>query len=90
MITIKVNKHSIDFFKDDKESTIYQIPRTDLGKTLNGSNFSLWINQLLSKNWAGKATLYELAKIIQKEVPENKIDWKETFHIIEEKFRETE
>lgn len=87
MITIKVNKHSIDFFKDDKESTIYQIPIKDLGLTLNDGDFSSWINQLLTKKWADKETLYEFIKIIQDEILINNIDWEKTFHLIEGKFK---
>lgn len=87
MITIKVNNNSVDFFKDKRESPIYQIRKEELGLTLDGSDFSLWINQLLSKKWIDKETLYEFVKIVQKEAPENRIDWEETFQIIEEKFR---
>lgn len=87
MITIKINNHSVDFFKDNRQSSIYQIRKEELGKTLEDSNFSLWINQLLSKNWADKETLHELAQIIEKEVPNNNIDWEETFDFIEEKFK---
>lgn len=87
MITIKINNHSVDFFKDNRQSSIYQIRKEELGKTLEDSNFSLWINQLLSKNWADKETLHELVQIIEKEVPNNNIDWEETFDFIEEKFK---
>lgn len=90
MITIKINNYSVDFFKDNRESPIYQIHKEELGKTFDDNNFSLWINQLLSKNWIDKETLYEFIKIIQKEAPENKINQEETFHIIEGKFKETE
>lgn len=90
MITIKVNNHSVDFFEENRESPIWQIPKNDLGRTLNDGNFSSWINQLLSKKWVDKETLYEFIKIIQKEAPENKIDWEETFQIIEGKFKEIE
>lgn len=41
MITIKVNNDSVDFFKDNRESPIYQIPKNNLGTTLNDGNFSL-------------------------------------------------
>lgn len=78
------------FLKDGRSTPIYQIPKNDLGTTLNDGNFSSWINQLLSKNWIDKETLYEFIKIIQKEAPENRVDWEETFQIIEEKFREIE
>lgn len=87
MITIKVNKYSVDFFKDNRESPIYYIPKKDLGLTLNGGDSSLWVTQLLTKKWADKETLYEFTKIIQEEVPKNNIDWKKTFHIIEGKFK---
>lgn len=88
MITIKVNNHSVDFFKNAGNNPIYQIPKNDLGTTLNGGNSSLWINQLLTKNWMNKETLYEFIKIIQKEVPQNNINWEATFQIIESKYRE--
>lgn len=87
MITIKINNHSVDFFKDNRQSSIYQIRKEELGKTLEDSNFSLWINQLLTKNWMDKETLYEFIKIIQKEVPQNNINWESTFQIIESKYR---
>ncbi|UUV22620.1 hypothetical protein [Paenimyroides aestuarii] len=87
MITIEVNDDSVDFLKDGRSTPIYQIPKNDLGTTLNDGVFSLWINQLLSKNWADKETLYEFVKIVQKEVPENRIDWEEVFQIIESKFK---
>lgn len=86
MIKLKITNNSVDFFKDGKSTPIYQIPKVNLAETLNNGNSSLWINQLLSKSWIEEQALYEFSEIIQKEFPNNNIDWKSTYSIINGKF----
>jgi hypothetical protein len=46
-------------------------------------NSSKWIAQLQGKVWIKKRHLYEMANIIKKQKPNNKIDWNQTYHYIE-------
>ncbi|PUZ28103.1 hypothetical protein DCC81_01060 [Chitinophaga parva] len=44
---------------------------------------SAWVLELRNKSWATLTFLYELATAIQTKAPDNQIDWKHTFYIVE-------
>jgi hypothetical protein len=46
-------------------------------------NVSDWIDHLRKKQWIEKRHLLELAEIIKERKPKNKIDWDQTFWLIE-------
>lgn len=85
MIKIKIKEHVIDLYKNDYDSPIYSIRKDELFHTRkeDGHIISDWIDHLMSKTWMEYNTLYELAVLIQKEFPENKIDWSVTFFPLE-------
>ena len=49
------------------------------------SGLSEWTMQLLDKTWTSPAVLYELAVLTQKLKPDNKINWRNTFVVVEKK-----
>lgn len=87
MIIIKVEKKIVNLYKNDEDSPIYSIRKSELPLTRkeSGHQISEWIEQLTSKTWMEENTLYELAVLIQKEFPENIINWKETFFPVEKR-----
>lgn len=87
MIKILLNKEEVKLFKDGGESPIYTIRRAELALTRkeNGYEVSEWIEHLILKSWIDENTLYSLAALIQKEFPENNINWQETFFPVEKR-----
>ncbi|PCI01169.1 MAG: hypothetical protein COB81_07620 [Flavobacteriaceae bacterium] len=85
MIIIKIETHQINLYKDDSDSPIYSIRKDDLWHTrIQGEHIiSDWIPHLMLKTWIEKHILYKLATVIQKEFPDNKIDWSVTFFQVE-------
>lgn len=81
MIRIRKEGTDVHLFKDNREVPIYSIRKEELPLIIqkNDCKISLWINQLLSKTWIEENALYELAVLIQKEYPDNSIDWRNTF-----------
>lgn len=65
---------------DDR--VVYRIRKAELPRTRDGS-YSEWIMHLLLKTWVSVGILYKLAQLIQREFPDNKINWKETFFAVE-------
>ncbi|PUZ21213.1 hypothetical protein GA0116948_11278 [Chitinophaga costaii] len=64
---------------------VFQIPVKALAniKKVDQRLVSAWIYELRNKRWATVPFLYDLATAIQIKVPDNQIDWKHTFYIIE-------
>ena len=87
MIQIKIEKDLVNFYVDDKDSPIYTIRKAELPvtRTENGRKYSEWIARLMGKTWIEERDLYKLAVLIQKEFPENNIDWSETFFPVEKR-----
>ena len=87
MIQINFEENIVNFYKDDRESPIYQIRKDELPLTIseNGHKNSEWISHLMTKTWMEENTLYELAVLIQNEFPENEINWQETFFPVEKR-----
>jgi len=87
MIEIKIEGKIVNLYKDDRESPIYQIRKAELPLTIteNGYLCSEWISHLMTKTWIEESALYELARIIQNEFPENNINWEETFFPVEKR-----
>lgn len=80
-------KEEILFYLDGEK--IYYIDKfSDLDEVIEieGAKCSSWVLQLLDKIWLNDTSmLYELAKIIQENEPNNEIDWELTFFIVEKK-----
>jgi hypothetical protein len=73
----------IILIKDSNDDRVfYRIRKAELLRTREDS-YSDWIMQLLSKTWASTGLLYQLAKLIQHQYPDNKINWKKTFFVVE-------
>lgn len=87
MIQIKIEKDLVNFYDDNKDSPIYTIKKAELPitRTENGRKYSEWITHLMGKTWIDERDLYRLAVLIQKEFPENNIDWSETFFPVEKR-----
>jgi hypothetical protein len=66
----------------DTDGILYTIRKSELPLT-RGENNSEWIMQLLEKTWINTQILYQLAKLTQKEFPDNDIDWRATFFVVE-------
>ena len=49
----------------------------------NESGLSEWIMQLLDKTWISPELLYEMAVLIQITKPDNQINWRNTFAVVE-------
>lgn len=64
---------------------VFQIPVKALGKVkkIDHCLVSAWVYELKNKSWATVALLYDLAAAIQKKVPDNQIDWRHTFYLVE-------
>ena len=65
----------------------YQIRTAELDEIRGGNNSGLseWIMQLLDKIWVNPTLLYELAVLTQRIRPENQINWRDTFAVVEKK-----
>jgi hypothetical protein len=90
---IKETISKIEIFANDSNDSIYTIPKANLDDILNkvdGEIISDWINQLLGKTWIEHSILYEVAQIIVREFPKNKIDWQSTFFMVEKHFHDKE
>lgn len=84
---IKLKGDLVNFYDDKKDSPVYTIRKTELAKTRNenGKKNSEWIAHLMKKTWIKERDLYNLAVLIQKEFPENDIDWPNTFFSVEKR-----
>lgn len=90
---IKETTSGIELFTNNPKEPIYTIQKANLAEVIvevNGKIISDWINHLLSKTWIECHILYEVAQIIVREFPENKIDWESTFFIVEKHFHDVE
>jgi hypothetical protein len=71
------------FIKDnDDDEILYHISRQELPSTRYGDTSEL-IMQLMEKTWIDLGTLYRLAQTIKQEFPNNGIDWRKTFFMVE-------
>jgi hypothetical protein len=71
------------FIKDNNDDRIlYRIRQQELPLKMNDDT-SEWIMQLMDKTWIDVGTLYRLAQTIKQEFPDNDIDWRKTFFIVE-------
>ena len=75
-------KEFVSIVDSNSNKTIYPIRKSILDRTRNG-NLSEWIIQLSGKKWVYTDLLYQLARVIIKEYPENSIDWEATFFRVE-------
>jgi len=66
----------------DEDEILYRIRKEELPLTRSGSD-SEWIMQLLPKTWINIEILYKVAQHIQREFPDNKINWRDTFFVVE-------
>jgi len=69
------------------ENCPYTIQKVNLADTLliYGEVYSDWMNQLNRKSWINNKVLNQLAVIIHTEFPDNKINWKSQFFMVEKK-----
>lgn len=78
-----ITEHDFVTIKDaDDDDFKYPIRKQELPLTRDGDK-SEWIMHLLLKTWISTEILYKLAQVIQREFPGNKINWKETFFVVE-------
>lgn len=75
-------ENGVVLFHDSNHDILYRINRKELTQTRD-SHYSEWIMQLLDKTWINSQILYELARHIQQQFPDNKIDWRKTFFVVE-------
>jgi hypothetical protein len=82
---IEINHNIVDIYNNNIDEPIYSIQKETLADAIysDGYNISEWINQLIGKTWVNAAILYELAKLIQQEFPNNNIDWDITYKMID-------
>ena len=66
----------------DDDGVLYRIIKQELPLTRDDS-YSEWIMQLLPKTWINTEILYKLSQRIQREFPDNKINWRKTFFVVE-------
>lgn len=83
-ISLVLDGNLVLFVDSDKGEPIYSFRKDELPLTRDG-DYSEWILHLLTKTWISINTLYELAVVINREFPNNSIDWKKTFLIVERK-----
>lgn len=85
---VKETSTDLELFIDRSKDPVYIIPKDRFLETLKIGDklISDWIHQLLGKTWMEHDPLYEIAKIIVRENPNNKIDWHLTFFMVEKKF----
>ncbi|HEY0272903.1 MAG TPA: hypothetical protein VGC22_06935 [Chitinophaga sp.] len=64
---------------------VFRIPVKALAKVKKVDQYlvSAWVHALRNKSWATVPFLYDLASTIQAKAPDNQIDWKHTFYIVE-------
>lgn len=82
---LKETDLEIEIIEDNTDEVFYSIQKAYLDETIeeNGRKISNWINQLLIKTEIEKNILYEVAQIIVREFPKNKINWQATFFMVE-------
>lgn len=78
----------ITWWSDESNQHEYDIKLEDLERIIKykSFNYSQQIDHLINKTWLEKETLYRLAQITVEYFPQNEIDWKETFKIVERHF----
>lgn len=90
-IQVLFKKNSVQILNsENREKVLYTIPKSQLASTgieYGDNKISLWIYELSDKSWVQKYNLYELARIIQSIYPNNTIDWRHSFVIIERRFQ---
>lgn len=81
MIQIIIEEEVVNFYVDNRDAPIYSISKAELPRTRteNGRKTSIWVANLMGKPWIEEGDLYNLAVLIQKEFPENDIDWAYVF-----------
>jgi hypothetical protein len=82
-LQIKIEAGTLFIIDSDDGNIIYDIPKQELPKTRTEDNLSEWIMQLMYKTWINTEILYQLAVVIKREFPDNPIDWRKTFFIVE-------
>lgn len=82
---IEIEDNIVDIYNINSDEPIYSFPKDALADVIysDGYYISDWINQLIGKFWVNKPILYELAKLIQQEFPNNNIDWDITYKMID-------
>lgn len=80
-------KNDIEFRLDGTEDYIYHIRKEEWPLVMESheEGISECINQLHEKRWIEPEDLYKLAKIINKECPDNKIDWIASLYMVEQR-----
>lgn len=86
MMQYKITNGYIHIFLNEREK-VYNISLDELGQTipnsLNGFQYvSRWIYHLGTTRGLSKTYLLELAELIKKLSPDNKIDWSKTFEAL--------
>jgi len=82
---IEIKENNVNIYNNNRTELIYSIPKDTLADVIYYDDYYIsdWINQLIGKTWVNTPTLYELAKLIQQEFPNNNIDWDVTYKMIE-------
>ena len=87
-IELVLNDKTFIIQSKDNKGKFYEGRISDLDEVreLNDLNQSEWIIHLMGKTWINSKILYELAQVIKKEFPNSKINWEQTFLVVEKHF----
>ena len=82
---IEIKDNIVDIYNSNSDEQIYSFPKDTLADVIYSDGFyiSEWINQLIGRTWIDADILYELAKLIKQEFPNNNIDWDVTYKMID-------
>lgn len=84
MLVIETEEH-IKFINEyDSKNIVFQFPTATLSRTFSyfGIIHSYWIDKISKMDWATNDLLYELAAMVNKDYPTNKIHWYFQFYKI--------
>jgi hypothetical protein len=78
--SITVEKEGINILVGDDYD--YFIPKIEAGAVIN-ENISDWVHQIMLKKWSDTNSLYKLGSILSSFPDTSKIDWQDTFFMVE-------
>lgn len=83
-MNIYIIKERVIIKDSNSDKIVFNIPILIIDQTIE-EDISKWVINVSSKRWATRDILFDLAKIICEECPDNSIDWVATFFWIEKK-----
>ena len=84
-LNLEITPDYINLFDANTNKIFNQIPINDLGRTVikNGKTLSYWIELYFDNIFIRKYHIYQLAKFIHQNFPNNTINWFEQFYRLE-------